>query len=88
MAVILFQVFDYDLIMSNDVIGVAVVACSEVPTIDPSTSSNLLSLSGKLTKTLPLFLPMETEAFKELQKRAGNKNILAQDFLKRMKKLM
>ena len=87
-AVVFFQVYDYDIFSANDLMGVVVVAGTDIPNFNATTSSNLLSQSGRLTKTSPLFIPLETQAFRELRIRASRKNVLAYDFLKKMKKLM
>lgn len=84
----MIEVYDYDRIGSNDVIGIAVVDLSDVPTVSSTQDNGLASTQQHRVATLPLFIPVDSLALRELTNRAvGKKDLAAHELVKKIRKL-
>ena len=84
----MIEVYDFDRLASNDVIGVALVALSDIPVVSAARDSSLVSSSQHCVATLPLFIPVDSPALHELTNRAaGKKDVTAHEFAKKIRKL-
>ena len=87
-AAVLVEVYDHDLLSSNDFIGMALVSLQSIPAVSSSDDSSLTSCSQHLIETIPLFIPVDSPALAELTNRAmGKKDLNAYEFVKNIKKL-
>ena len=87
-AAVLIEVYDYEILGSNDVIGVALVELSEVPTVSSTRDSGLADSQQHRVATLPLFIPVDSPALRELTSRAvGMKDVTAHELVKKIRKL-
>ncbi|XP_064406965.1 protein unc-13 homolog D-like isoform X2 [Halichondria panicea] len=89
-AVILLTIFDYDLLRSNDLCGVCVVPCEDIPILSPVRSA--FDNPGAIVKKnliLPLFkIPASTMSLNELLARANSSDLRVADFLKENKQIL
>jgi len=87
-AAVLIEVYNYEILGSNDVIGVALVDLSEVPTVSSTRDSGLADSQQHRVATLPLFIPMDSPVLRELTSRAvGMKDVTAHELVKKIRKL-
>ncbi|XP_064406610.1 protein unc-13 homolog D-like isoform X2 [Halichondria panicea] len=89
-AVILLTIFDHDIISSNDLCGVCVVPCEDIPILSPVRSAfDNPNAVERRNLTLPLFkIPESTIALNELSTRASSSDHRATDFLKENKQIL
>ena len=87
-AAVLIEVYDYELLGSNDVIGVALLDLSDVPTVSSTRDSGLADTQEHHVATLPLFIPVDSPALRELANRAmGKKDLAAHELVQKIRKL-
>ena len=89
-AVLLLTIFDYDMLRSNDLCGMCVVPCEDIPILSPVTSA--FDNPGAIVKKnliLPLFkIPASTMSLNELLTRANSSDLRVADFLKENKQIL
>lgn len=86
----LLSIFDHDVFASNDLCGVCVVPCEDIPILSPQRSAfDNPNAVEKNNLILPVFkIPADTIALNELSARAGVSDHKASEFLKENKHIL
>ena len=87
-AILLLAVYDHDLIGSNDFAGLCAVACKDIPKLSNRPSPTDPNAPHAKNLILPLFTPLETAVFKELEARHSMNDPDAIEFWKSQRKLI
>ena len=87
-AILLLAVYDHDLIGSNDFAGLCAIACKDIPQLSHHPSVTDPNAPHAKNLILPLFTPMETAVFQELEARRSMNDSDANELWKSQRKFM